>query len=98
MRAQAANERLSVGGRPNQCKTRQKMMEVGDSRDRNASIECCSPPALVRNGLEPRRAWNRIDPAGDIESISRDFDLAQGKPTANSPRSRIPLRARHADC
>src|SRR3954462_14193149 len=43
------------------------------------------PPARVRNGLEPRRAWNRIDPAGDIESISRDFDLAREANTRRTP-------------
>ena len=66
MRAQAANERLSVDGSPNQGKTRQKMMEVGDSRDRNASIECGSPPGAyaqrsgTAKGVEsdrPRRRY-----------------------------------------
>jgi hypothetical protein len=44
MRAQAANERLSVGGRPNQGKTRQKMMEVGDSPGSKCIYRVRQPP------------------------------------------------------
>jgi len=52
--------------RPDQGKNRRKMMEVRDSRDRNASIECGSPGACAQ------RSGTAMCVAGDIESISRD--------------------------
>jgi hypothetical protein len=46
------DERLSIDGRPNQGKNRQKMMEVADFREQTASMERSSPGASAqRTGI-----------------------------------------------
>ena len=64
---------LTVDGRPSRAKNRRKVMGSPNFPGRNASIECGRPRRLRA------ATWNRDllesnRPAGDLKSISRDFD------------------------
>ena len=76
MRGLGREGRLTVDGRPTRAKSRRKMVKARYFSESNAA-KVCGKTRRLRAAIW-NRDWRGIEsPAGDIESISRDFDAAR---------------------
>ena len=89
---------LAVDSRPTGTKSRRKVLEARHFPRAECLYRVRPSAALARGNLEPRLRRESNRPAGDIESISRDFGAArEANPRRELPwRSRATVRMRNA--